>query len=180
MAHRRRSRSHGAAIIVVVGVTVLTACGVRHTASVAAASHQAAASPSSSRVSGSIAPRAGYGKDAAVLLDQVDGCAIAHDVDRKAISAISPALARNSRAVSAVHTASSCMLKGHPVLLLTFTDTGKQETATSAVRATDAFYADGAGWVAVSQESEPAPAQDSIVQSVAVTLAGRIERGSAS
>ncbi|MEO7289573.1 MAG: hypothetical protein ABI140_21890 [Jatrophihabitantaceae bacterium] len=123
---------------------------------------------------------AGYGRDAASLTVQVAGCSTAHDLRPNQIASISPALGRDQAALAAVATASSCVLKGHPVLLLAFTDVMRQQVTAAAARSWDAFYAAGSGWLAIAQDSQPGAAQESTVQSVAAALDGHIVRGAQS
>lgn len=151
----------------------LSGCGaarVTHTAALALPS-------SSAQPLVRAAAHGSYHRDAAALMMRVPGCSDARDVARSAVATISPALGHDPAAVSAVLNASSCSVKGHPVLVVTFVDAAQQKVVETAVCTWDAHYAAGTGWLALAQESQPEPAQESTVQDVAAVLAGRVLRG---
>lgn len=73
-------------------------------------------------------------------------------------------------------SAAGCTLRGHVVIVFGFKSRSKEVEAASFMDRIEAYYARGTGWVAATPV-ENAPAEQSDVHDVALSLGGLIEQG---
>lgn len=117
---------------------------------------------------------AGTGTAARALAARIPGCT---PQPRTATAAARLGLPDTARLFTGARDAVSCTLRGRGVVLLTYRSPAAQSAAAAVARASSAYYATGAGWLALPIDRSEPVGQQSVVQDVALALNGQILPG---
>ena len=135
----------------------------------------AQAGPSRAMARGGDTAHAGYGATAQRLAARVPGCA-ERDVDVPT-AGTDLGLPHGQRLITRASSAATCTLQGRTALLLSYSSRHDEAAAAAAAHEMTAYFASGPGWLAVPLDLSEPIGQQSVVQDIALALAGSIRIG---
>lgn len=177
MARASRSSRHFTGLVgAVVAFLVLTGCapggsnGSRTSITGSAPSAEQATSATASA-------RNYFGTDAQKLVAMVPGCAGATLINSAGVESVVPALKNDPAVLTAADSASECTLRGHGVVVFSFTSNNDEQVNVSALAHVDNYFARGVGWSATATSTAVPNAQRSVAQTAALFLDGQVITG---